>query len=229
MKTGIKTIILILVAGIAILIQSCSEGSVNPWLPGGNGNNIKTGQYFPHSLNSKWSYIVSLKNGKFLDSIYVSIIDTLSDSINGAISVWEYKYYLSPDQPQQEMINIKHDSVFSFSDMILIRNKKPIAQELSYIMPLQLNKKWECVSITDSIMGFFYKDSAFVEKIYTTTDIPAGNFRNAFLIHRKSINDLMNDDRYYTFVPYVGMVKLEYFDYSYNDTIIIKLANYSIN
>jgi len=187
MKTILK--ILFLSGIIGITAFSCGnekQPRPNP-LP---TDHLTAKEAFPNQVGDRWTYSVLDTINKTTQTVVMRISRDSFFKNGKTYKIWQYRLF---GKNRTNYVNITADTVGIFNSNSIHK---------TYLFPLYLNKSWTGPG------------KCKVIKIETVT-VPAGTFKNCYVIHRVSLSYNYRLDEYVWLKPHVGIIKRQTFEYNF--------------
>jgi len=184
MKTTLKILLLSGLIGLTAL--GCGQNntvSPNP-LP---SDSLSAKEAFPNRIGDSWTYSVFDSIKKTTQTVVMKIVGDSLFKNGKTYKIWQYDL----SGKKAYYVNITADTVQIISPLIY----------KAYVFPLFFNKAW-----TGPAPG-----KCKITKI-ETLNVPAGTFKNCYVIHREVAVTNYFLDEYVWFKPHVGVIKRQAYE-----------------
>ena len=222
MKTRSYLIILAFTL-ILILLLSCQEATVNPWL-----NPTNKISDFPNEIGNEWTYCNEDSVLSSKDTVIIRITgDTLLPN-NHSAKIWQtlgiragIEYVMDTT-----FIWIVNDTVFS-SGPYKSGYYDDAIQEILYVFPLNTEKIWNQIKYRNSPLKDVYLDTVEIKTINILVS-PAGRFNTYSICYYPSLYTNFVGNRFVDFALGIGEVRFQLLD-SFNVPVYTYyLINYKL-
>jgi hypothetical protein len=235
MKNIIEIKIALIIASIAILmiLSSCQEANVNPWLKN-NNNNINPIIDYPNNVGDTWVYAYEggATDSSWIeyDTITIKIIKKAIIETGEEATIWistSSRGKMSKMMLDTTAVVIRGDSVVKYEKYNGDMKFDTSYWGVKYVFPLKIGDGWNQYYFYDSLLQRIDVNYTYVqEKIQFI--IPAGIFESYRIIY---YNMTYGTDIYYyyeDFAPKVGKIQETYYDLFSKLYFISKLLSYKL-
>lgn len=217
-----KSYLLVISVFLALLLNSCQEASINPYVPG-PPEKYPTIADFPNTVGSWWEYEVYDSLNSYFDYIHVEITSEIKNPNGQKATIWQYT--TRGQLIQEDIVAIEGDTVKIYNYFMVIDSLTNFSVKNLIVFPLKVGSSW-ISSVVEMKNEIYYGDSTWVERKYKKS-VPAGDFDGAYEIV-SGTRGIYPPYESITFYPGVGILNKTYNYFKEGNNLYYNLVNYHI-